>query len=390
MRRLEIHLVPSTAFFVGLCLATGCGGTVPNVGKTSHTTSIGLSTGDGPAPSQDGTVSAAGHAPAGRAASGTGGAAANAGPANAGPAPASQLTLTADSATINIPPRVQWMENYGYCGEMSFISAGLHFGQYLSQYDARAIATPGVDQTTAQSQLLLGVNDGPAATAIHMQAEEWDSSQGDTTKFLAWVKQHIAAGHPVVIGVKMLDGTDDLYDHIVPVFEVTSNHAISDGTYYRDDVLYFNDLGVEGDQTVFNYSFASFQDSSLGAPYSLATTTNYGIAFSGVADTAGATLPVTLQTSTSEEDPAIVGGSRPAAETVTLTATVYQLQPGVHYRLYRYSSLDSVPDSEFNVNEGKAAKSWDIQIAAGSTFQVTEQFKSSDMAFYRAVKASDP
>ena len=43
-----------------------------------------------------------------------------------------------------IPPRYQWEHNGGYCGETSMISAGLYYGQYLSQYDVRTIASPGM------------------------------------------------------------------------------------------------------------------------------------------------------------------------------------------------------------------------------------------------------
>ena len=32
-----------------------------------------------------------------------------------------------------IPARVQWNENNGYCGATSIISAGLYYGQYVSQ-----------------------------------------------------------------------------------------------------------------------------------------------------------------------------------------------------------------------------------------------------------------
>jgi hypothetical protein len=52
----------------------------------------------------------------------------------AGPVPKDLNTWT-----NNIPPRLQWEANFGYCGEVSLISAGLYYGQYLSQYDARAI-----------------------------------------------------------------------------------------------------------------------------------------------------------------------------------------------------------------------------------------------------------
>lgn len=51
----------------------------------------------------------------------------------------------------NIPPRHQWEANYGYCGEVSLISAGLYYGQYVSQYDARAI-----DQNLNEAAMDLG------------------------------------------------------------------------------------------------------------------------------------------------------------------------------------------------------------------------------------------
>ena len=108
-------------------------------------------------------------------------------PAWGGPAvlPAAQSSWHTD-----IPPRLQWNANFGYCGEVSLISAGLYFGQYVSQYDARAIASNGAPQYLSGSQLLLGVNDQTAAAAMHLNALAWDESEGSGSQaFLAWVKQ---------------------------------------------------------------------------------------------------------------------------------------------------------------------------------------------------------
>lgn len=47
----------------------------------------------------------------------------------------SSLTFTAIIAAewkLDIPPRYQWNANNGYCGEVSFISVGLYYGQYCS------------------------------------------------------------------------------------------------------------------------------------------------------------------------------------------------------------------------------------------------------------------
>src|SRR5579862_7075760 len=106
------------------------------------------------------------------------------------------------SVSNAIPPRLQWNENFGYCGEVSFISAGLYYGQYLSQYDARAIASKNRPQYESKSQLLVGVNDSYAAAQMHLTYAEWTtSSETSTNQFLAWVKSKVIAGYPVAIGI---------------------------------------------------------------------------------------------------------------------------------------------------------------------------------------------
>lgn len=294
--------------------------------------------------------------------------------------------VTGNSAVLNIPPRIQWMPNYGYCGEMSMISTGLYYGQYISQYDARAVASPGVNQTSSNSQLLLGVNAAAAAKIMKLKVTEWNAA-GTGNQFLAWVKQNIAKTFPVIIGIFMRTGSDPDYDHIVPVFAVKSSQPITDPNYYSDDVLTFNDLGVEKG-TTFTYSFGAFQGKSQVNTYSLKTKGNYGIAVTGVMDTNGDTLPVRVDTNLNSEAPEIQGATRPAASPLTLTVTVSNLQPGVAYKLYKYASFANVPTSAFNANAAKAAKITDVQIASGSVFKMTETIQSSEMAIYRAVRAT--
>lgn len=82
------------------------------------------------------------------------------------PAHAMMSTATYWERGTVMSPRFQWNANSGYCGETAFISAGMRFGQYTSQWTARSLASPGVDQWKPSSQLLLGVNDLRAAKAI--------------------------------------------------------------------------------------------------------------------------------------------------------------------------------------------------------------------------------
>jgi hypothetical protein len=324
-------------------------------------------------------------------------------------APAARLPLTPAAATnyragSNLPPRIQWNANYGYCGETSFVSAGLYYGQYISQYDARAIASRNARQSLESSQLLLGVNDIAAAKAMHLTAV---AKQATTASFLPWVKSNVVAGNPVVIGVFMnqsrfygtsnLNAGDTEYDHIVTVTGVTSTRPLTGPTAsYPDDVLTFNDNGLWAPgglpQNTFNYPFATFPatrqqaNAKTGPVYSLKNGLNYGIAFTGIIDLNRETVPVRLTTSTNAETPAMVNGSstRPAAKPVTLTITVSGLTPGKTYNLYRYASMAAVPDSNFNANSTKATQKWKI-VATGTTYTMTQTIMSNETAAYRAV-----
>jgi hypothetical protein len=311
----------------------------------------------------------------------------------------------------NIPPRLQWNENFGYCGEVSLISAGLYYGQYVSQYDARAIASNGKPQNLSGSQLLLGVNDQTAANAMHLNAVEWDGSEGNTSQdFLAWVKQYVVQGAPVAIGVytneyRFYGSTnpragDPLYDHIVPVNGISSSHPLSDPAYYANDVIAFSDNGLWAPGGTpsyeFSYSFGSFQktrtqaNAHSGAIYSLAVTGgDYGLAVTGVSDLYHDTLPVRVDTNVNYEKPDIANHSntRPAPMPLVLTITVSGLQPGVAYKLYRYNDFSKVPDYAFNANAANALQSWNVQISAGSQFVMSEQIESDEIAAFRAVRA---
>lgn len=311
----------------------------------------------------------------------------------------------------DMPPRFQWGSNYGYCGEVSFISAGLYYGQYVSQFDARLLADLTVNQNRASSQLLLGVNDSTAAASMHLNMTKWNGT--GTTPYLAWVKRNVVAGNPVVIAVftnsYVFYGDsgatvgDAAYDHIVPVHSISSTHPLSDTAYYPDDALTLSDNGLYGNDTPsgspynFKYAFAQFPrtraqaNAMTGPVYSLPLNTpNYGIAFTGVKDTYGEAVPVRVKMSVNYEIPEIVdgGNTRPAAKSITLTVTVSGLKPGVPYKLYRYNSMASVPDGSFNANASKASAVWPMKIASGNSYTLTQTILSSQTAAYRAVPVS--
>ena len=87
------------------------------------------------------------------------------------------------SYDLGIAPRLQWNSNYGYCGETSFISAGMYFGQHTSQWTARNAASPDVPRAEKESSLLIGVNDMDAAEAMRLQSVEFDSESQQSIRF---------------------------------------------------------------------------------------------------------------------------------------------------------------------------------------------------------------
>ena len=308
--------------------------------------------------------------------------------------------------TLPISPRFQWQANFGYCGETALISAGLYYGQYVSQYNARAYASKNKNQNEWESQLLLGVNETTAAKAMHLNIEKWNGN--GVNNFLAWAKKNIIQKHPVVIGIyQNMSLFEDVgnaeYDHIVPIIGIGTNHSPTDYEYYADDIIYISDNGLIGDNTptgskyIYNYSFNEFQrtrteaDQLLAPTYSIAKLEkNYGFAVTGVKDTYNETVPVSLKTNVNYEDPSILDGksARPTSTPITLTITVSKLKPGVIYYLYRYNNIEKVPNGSFNSNASNAIKTYTIKIESGSTFTTSEDISSDEIAVYRAVPAA--
>ena len=107
--------------------------------------------------------------------------------------------------------------------------AGLRYGQYLSQYDVRSVATGG----NQSKYLLVGENDQATSRRLRLAYHEYPNTCVPTAprscsrEYLAWVKKMSRRGHAVTITVYMNNylfygdtdpqaGEAD-YDHIVSV-----------------------------------------------------------------------------------------------------------------------------------------------------------------------------
>lgn len=316
---------------------------------------------------------------------------------------------------IDMAPRRQWNGNDGYCGETSFISAGMRFGQYTSQFTARSIASPGIPQSRADSQLLLGVNEMEAARRMRLEAVAfYHPTQRSVREFLSWVKSNFLRGGVVILGVlnnvRALDETGRghrSYDHIVPVLEFGSPAPLDAdaGRARPSDVLTFSDNGLYGPigvppayPFVFSYRLREFPRSRAAANrprgpiYSLRNRpVNYAVAITGVVDLDGVTIPVRL-TSDLDGEPPIVDGSdvAPTPVPMTLKARVEIPDQSVGYTLYRYDDFDQVPAAGFNAAAARASRSWVIPAHSGPEF-VTDVVTTSDATVVlRAVPQSAP
>ncbi|HEY8902729.1 MAG TPA: hypothetical protein VIM48_03420 [Chthoniobacterales bacterium] len=304
----------------------------------------------------------------------------------------------------DIPPRLQWNANDGYCGEVSLISAGLYYGQYLSQYEARICAIGKTPQD--QGELLLGVNDVRAARRMHLRSVEW-RTPGTPDQFLNWVKRFVVRGYPVAMGVydngSVFPGpSDPQYDHIVPVIGFRSVRLHNPRAFPGDRII-FSDNGLFGTPAdtpyIFTYAVGKFPgnreqaNTPNGPLYTLPNYgRNYGIAILGVRDDDHEALPVRVATNKNYESPAMVNGTstRPSPMPLTLTVTVFNLTPGVTYRLYRFDHLSLVPDGAFNAAAARARNTWTFRIASGSTYTITQDIQSDEIAAYRCAPAGAP
>lgn len=314
---------------------------------------------------------------------------------------------------IDMPPRLQWNANDGYCGETSFISAGMYFGQYTSQWTARSLASPGVPQWRASSQLLLGANDLRAAKAMRLNVVDYPSAREDSPRgYLRWVKRHFLRGEVVIMGVYNNVTTlnesppgDAEYDHIVPVMGIGSLTPWREGRarYFPSDAITISDNGLHNVGPtypyLYSYRFSDFpmtrrEANRPGGPvYSLRPKApNFATSVTGVVDHDGVTIPVRLTSDVNGEGAWNVskGKRPPAAIPITLTAHVTIPNEDVAYRVYLYDDFDDVPTSGFNAAAAQAIRVWRIPAGSGSSWRVTINAKSDDTRVFRAVPVDAP
>jgi hypothetical protein len=230
--------------------------------------------------------------------------------------------------------------------------------------------------------------------------------------FIVWIKTNVLQNNVVIIGIYENSAVfgqspDPDYDHIVPVIGWGSNHALTDLSYYDDDVIYFSDNGLytpDGKDPVYKMSYTVQQfgnsrkaaDTSSAPVYSLNSAPtvddpNFGIAITGVVDEESNCLPTRVDTNVNYESPEIQDKSniRPTPMALVLTVTASGLTVGQSYNMYQYNDFDSVPSSQFNANSGNAAEKYTFT-ANATTYEQVVNIQSDQITVFRTVSTSAP
>lgn len=274
---------------------------------------------------------------------------------------------------LDIPGRLQWDNNNGYCGENALLAIGLYYGNYTSE---------GVVRTIAGGELLIAVNDAATFNALSYTYEEWDYNQTTPQyqNYLVWVKQHLYNKQPVIITVFIKGLNDPDYDHIIPAIGF---NAANVNNYNGADQLIYNS---NYDSISFTRTFSSVYDTrsmnNNGAVYDycIPKNVNYGTAITGVKDIQHVLKPVHLKID-SWDEPNISLSETP--KLLHAIVKIDSLTNGQSYALMKYVNYQNVPASNFIPQNADTCIYF---TANGSSQTFNTSFMSDGTVFYRCIQ----
>eukprot|EP00756_Hemistasia_phaeocysticola_P043912 Hpha_TRINITY_DN17493_c0_g1::TRINITY_DN17493_c0_g1_i1::g.85820::m.85820 len=248
---------------------------------------------------------------------------------------------------LHLPPRFMWGWGpgvSGYCGSCSIQTAGLYYGNWLTQ-DAVRGSTGGHD---AAHEILLGdstcCSGVRAAQHFQLRVLQWkyeDQPQPQSPLFIQWIREAVDLGQPVVFGVYWTAEKDKDFDHIVPLVG------------YDNDALFFNDLyynnTLRAPLATFVKSRHECHNRTLPPhagvqAWCLPHEVNYGFRVLGNVDPNGELLPLRLEMQSNfEPDYSKEDGRHSPPALLAGTVRVTGLAAGVRYALLRYTNQASIP-----------------------------------------------
>ena len=286
---------------------------------------------------------------------------------------------------LNIPPRYMWgwsetAELHGYCGETSFQSALLYYGNYVSAEHCR--------YADGNVELLIGENDVKAAKNLHLRYDAWNYNskkpQGDS--FVSWCKKSLNNGCPVITGFYQMyeeDEGDDDYDHIMIVVGYTVD---KDG----DDQLYFNDF-YKNEVSLTEYAhrkrnqWICDEEPTQPFEYTLPTNVCYGISIKGIVDKNDECYRCRLEIPNFFKEPDWGAEDKLNEKPIEIKGILHivNLTVGKGYRILRFDSFDSCPEKNFN----KSNPAHEIKFTADKENVAIDlpTMKSDKVYFYRVI-----
>jgi hypothetical protein len=300
------------------------------------------------------------------------------GPMDASPLDSAPEAAGPTTVQLDIPPRTQWTNADGYCGEISIQSIALYYGTWVSEELVR---------TLAGGELLIGVNGPQALSQLAFDFTEWDNSGGQPQfqSFMVWMKTYLLQGAPSFFGAYLTDGNDDPdYDHIMPLTGIVT---ASPTAYDPNDVLTWNDNF--GDQITRPASNISATRASCAYSSTqggcIPVNVDYGIAVTGIVDPQHVTLPVSLSVA-GDSEPNVSEGASPAE--MTGNVTVSGLTAGQSYTLLRYDDYTQVPTNASAAGFLGSSFTYHVNFTASGprwTYTDPNTFTSSGSTTYRCV-----
>lgn len=309
---------------------------------------------------------------------------------------------------LNVKPRRMWGWGLwsetiaGYCGEGSVQTCMIYYGNYVSQEQILK---------AAGSPFLMGVNHAQCFDSLFLEYEYVGKPAMTLDSILQFVKQHIDAQHPVIMGLYVVEeGGDPSYDHLCPIFgyQSTLDGRSAQTLYLADGYLFYPfELSCLGTDCYQDRKSATPQY-SYAAPFQLAIpdvthTTDKGnpalnqmAAIVGNRDPRGELRPVYLEMNMAyepnwgSEDQLYM---KPCA--ISCACVIGELEPGSPYSLLRFDNPNDVPrDGGFlqsstwtvRVDFTAQCESYRLDIADGTQ---GFPFMSDGTYFFRCVSNTD-
>jgi hypothetical protein len=251
-----------------------------------------------------------------------------------------------DNLLLAIAPRIHELGRppEGWCGETAIQEALLYYGIYCPQERINEAGKPLHPD--------LYSNDIPEALKnLGMEQRQWPGGAADLDDFLGWIHKQVAAGWPVLVGVKIYPTQHEEWglDHFVLAVGVEGDSLVMNTTWGFRYTLSRRQLR----STERGFSFANRYDSY------------YGISIKGPQRLGDGDRPIRVFV------------EKETADRIAVIVKCEGLQRGADYSLYKLSSV-----------EEKRPKPLVTFQAKQRTYAVHDTIERDTPAIYRCQKAT--